>query len=405
VLYTGAALVDGTADHPLYDITLVSRSGVIAWVGPTAQLPPAWSEQGHAVDASGSALLPAFVDSHTHVTLPGGARFMERGFDQREDLLSHVAHNLEIASRWGIRWQRDLGSPIRTDPSTGSVEALTLGRSTERLYQGSGAPRLAKAGAWIARSGFLPEGFPLHVADRAALLDAAKAQIEAGADLVKVMVDSGSSTDSAWSASDLRELVALCNAAGRKVAAHATTRAAAAAAVEAGVDSIEHGTDLDERTIDLMVEKGTYLVTTLSVYESWRSFGRTTDIPEYASEQGRVRSTRLGSLAAASARRASEAGVAIAAGTDAGGGSPRANQLAWEFELLVRAGITPRNALAAVTWRGGGLLGKEEAGRLRVGDPADFVLVHGDPLSDPRALWRIWWVSWLDEVSLRRMAE
>jgi len=87
-------------------------------------------------------------------------------------------------------------------------------------------------------------------------------------------------------------------------------------------------------------------------------------------------------------------GVRIAAGTDFGGGSLRANQLAWEVESLVAAGLEPWEALAAATWRGGELLGEPDAGDLRDGGPADFVLVHGDPLSDPTALWRVWRVSW-----------
>ena len=86
----------------------------------------------------------------------------------------------------------------------------------------------------------------------------------------------------------------------------------------------------------------------------------------------------------------------IAAGTDFGGGSLRANQLAWEVEEMVEAGLQPWQALAAATWRGGELLGEPDAGVIREGGPADFFLVHGDPLSDPSALWRVWRVAWAD---------
>ncbi len=95
-----------------------------------------------------------------------------------------------------------------------------------------------------------------------------------------------------------------------------------------------------------------------------------------------------------SVRLAHAAGVAIATGTDFGGGSTRANQLAWEVECLVAAGLAPWEALGAATWRGGELLGEPEAGVIREGGPADFALVHGDPLSDPAALWRVWRVAW-----------
>ena len=98
--------------------------------------------------------------------------------------------------------------------------------------------------------------------------------------------------------------------------------------------------------------------------------------------------------AEASVGSAHRAGVAIATGTDFGGGSTRANQIAWEVESLVAAGLEPWEALGAATWRGGELLGEPDAGVIREGGPADFVLVHGDPLSDPTALWRVWRVAW-----------
>jgi imidazolonepropionase-like amidohydrolase len=86
--------------------------------------------------------------------------------------------------------------------------------------------------------------------------------------------------------------------------------------------------------------------------------------------------------------------VLIAAGTDFGGGSLRANQLAWEVQALVAAGVESYDALAAVTVNGGRLLGEPGAGVLAEGGPADFLLVHGDPLSEPGSLWRVWRTSW-----------
>jgi imidazolonepropionase-like amidohydrolase len=83
----------------------------------------------------------------------------------------------------------------------------------------------------------------------------------------------------------------------------------------------------------------------------------------------------------------------MAAGTDFGGGSLRANQLAWEVECLVEAGLEPWQALAAATRVGGELLGEPNAGRITVGGPSDFFLVHGNPLEDPSALWRVWQIA------------
>lgn len=131
-----------------------------------------------------------------------------------------------------------------------------------------------------------------------------------------------------------------------------------------------------------------------AVFRSWTSFGATTAIERFAGAEGRERIAARRESAVASVGAARRHGVRIATGTDFGGGSLRANQLAWEVESLVAAGLEPWEALGAATWRGGELLGEPDAGSIRDGGPADFVLVHGDPLSDPSALWRVWRVSW-----------
>jgi imidazolonepropionase-like amidohydrolase len=145
-----------------------------------------------------------------------------------------------------------------------------------------------------------------------------------------------------------------------------------------------------------MARRGTFLVSTLGVFHSWLTFGKTTTIERFASDEGRHKIEARLERAEESTRLARAAGVAIACGTDFGGGSLRANQLAWEVEALVRSGLEPWEALAAATWRGGDLLGEAAAGVIRQGGPADFFLVHGDPLSDPAALWRVWHVAWID---------
>jgi imidazolonepropionase-like amidohydrolase len=127
---------------------------------------------------------------------------------------------------------------------------------------------------------------------------------------------------------------------------------------------------------------------------SWQTFGSTTTLSRFASPDGRAAIAARLERAGESAGFAHAAGVRIATGTDFGGGSLRANQLAWEVESLVGAGLEPWEALAAATWRGGELLGEPGAGAIVEDGPADFFLVHGDPLSEPAALWRVWRVAW-----------
>jgi imidazolonepropionase-like amidohydrolase len=139
-----------------------------------------------------------------------------------------------------------------------------------------------------------------------------------------------------------------------------------------------------------MVAGGVTLVSTLAVMHSWQTFCDTSAIPRFTEPGKRAATSERLEMAAASVRLAAAAGVAIAAGSDFGGGSLRANQLVWEVAAMIEAGVEPRVALAAATWRGGDLLGLPHAGRLAIGQPAHFSLVHGDPLSDPASLWRVW---------------
>ena len=143
-----------------------------------------------------------------------------------------------------------------------------------------------------------------------------------------------------------------------------------------------------------MARQGTFLVSTLAIFRSWATFSQTTTLPRFVGDEGRERMARRREVAIESARLAHRAGVRIATGTDFGGGSLRANHLAWEVESLVEAGLKPWEALTSATVRGGELLGEPEAGRIVEGGAADFFLVHGDPLSDPTALWRVWKVAW-----------
>ena len=249
------------------------------------------------------------------------------------------------------------------------------------------------AGTWIMAPGLLP-ALAVEAATGDELLAAAIGQLDDGADLVKLYLDGPDPGVSPWSVGEIRAVVEAVHARGARVTAHSGYVAGARAGAEAGIDALEHGFELDEHTARLMAANGVRLVSTLCVLASWQTFGRTTSLPRFASEEGLRKVGSRREQAMQSVRLAHKAGVAISTGTDHGGGSTRANQLAWEVEQLVVAGLEPWEALASATWRGGELLGEPDAGVIREGGPADLVLVHGDPLSDPGALWRAWHVSW-----------
>ena len=385
-LYRNAALTDARSDALELGMSVLVTDDVIAWIGPSDDEP----DPGDAriIDAGGTTIVPSMVDAHSHLTLPGGSHWIDRGFDPADDLLDVAEDNARLALDSGVRWLRDVGSPVRD--VDGTERALALSVKHRWATRGREVPYLRAAGTWISRAGVLPTGLAVDAEDADQLLAAAMRQLDDGADLVKLYLDGPDLESSPWTVTETRAVVDAAHDRGAKVTAHATRLSGTAVCAEAGVDAIEHGFALDADTAATMAAKGIFLVSTLAVFASWTSFASTTTIERFTGTDGRSSIAERREMAEESLRIAHAAGVPIAAGTDFGGGSLRANQLAWEVESMVRAGVEPWEALAAVTWRGGDLLDEPTAGRIAEGYPADFFLVHGDPVSDPSALWRVW---------------
>jgi imidazolonepropionase-like amidohydrolase len=393
-LYRDGALADGRSDRLQLGVSILVEDGRITWIRPSDDEGPLLDPGGvEIVDASGSAIVPGMVDAHSHLTMPGGAHWIDRGSDPTETLLEAAEANAELLTGAGVRWARDVGSVTRRDPDDGGRARAVAIRVRERWRDRPGYPHVRAAGTWIMAKGLLP-ALSVEVANADELLGAAMTQLDDGADIVKLYLDGPDPGVSPWTADELRRVVTAVHDRACRVTAHSGYLAGARAGAEARVDSLEHGFELDDATASIMAANGVRLVSTLCVLASWRTFGRTTTIPRFASDEGRGKVEARRERAMASVRIAHRAGVRISTGTDFGGGSTRANQLAWEVEQLVEAGLEPSEALASATWRGGELLGEPDAGVIREGGPGDLVLVHGDPLSDPGALWRAWHVSW-----------
>lgn len=366
-------------------MSVLVEDGHIAWIKPHSEVAP---DHAEALDGGGATLVPAMVDCHSHLTGPGGSHWIERFGDPPARLRQVARENAARLVQAGILWARDVGAPPAPDPQTGVERALSLA-VREELAGKVGQPYIRAAGTWIAKRGYLT--LCIDVDDGDGLLQAALAQLDQGADFVKIMLDAPArGTTSPFSVDEVRRVREAVHARGARITAHATILDGARVAAGAGLDSIEHGMELDDSVARTMAANGVTLVSTLSILDSWKGFGHTTTLERFTSEEGRARIARRREGALAAIAAACRAGVKIAAGSDFGGGSVRAGHLAWEVECLVEAGLEPWEALGAATWRGGDLLGIAHAGRVEPGAPADFVLVHGDPLSDPHALWRVW---------------
>jgi len=387
VLYRDAAFADGRSAQLRLGVSVLVSGGRISWIRPADDEGerPAGTE---IVDAGGATIVPGLVDGHSHLTLPGGSHWIDRGSDPTGTLLAVAEANGELQYRSGVRWARDVGSPRRQ--LDGVERAVSL--SVKEQWRGRpDRPYVRAAGTWITAAGLLPPGLSVEARDGDELLAAALGQLDEGADFVKLYLDGPDAETPPFSAAEVARVAAAVHARGAKVTAHATRLSGTRACAAGGVDSIEHGFELDAGVAREMAERGCALVTTMTVLKSWLTFGTTTAIPRFTQNRAQI-AERL-EVAMASVRLAQAAGVPIVGGTDFGGGSARANQLPWEVECLVQAGLEPWQALAGVTWRGGELLGEPDAGVIREGGPADFSLIHGDPLTDPTALWRVWRVA------------
>lgn len=387
MFYRGAAFTDARNDRLQHDVGVLVEDGVIVWMGPTDDAPD--PGKARVIDGGGATIVPSMVDAHSHLTLPGGSHWIERGFDDAEELARVAEENARLLLASGVRWVRDVGSPRRPDPE-GGERAMALQIRDAWSGRGRLVPYIRAAGTWIARSGVLPPGLSVEVEDVDALVGAVREQLDEGADLVKLYLDGPDPETPPWTADEVGAAVAAAHTRNARVTAHATRLAGVASGVDGGVDAIEHGFEIDVDVAARMAERNTFLVSTLAVFRSWETFAATSTLERFTEAEGKRVIARRREAAEEALRVAASAGVPVAAGSDFGGGSLRANQLAWEVAAMVDAGVEPWFALAAVTWRGGELLGEPQAGTVETGGPADFFLVHGDPLSDPAALWRVW---------------
>ena len=389
VLYRDAALADGRSARLRVGGSLLAEDGRVRWIRPSGeegQRPPGCE----VVDAGGTTIIPGLVDGHSHLTLPGGSHWIERGADPTETLVAVAESNGELQYRSGVLWARDVGSPRRVHDD--GERAVSIG-VRDRWRGRRDRPYVRAAGTWITVAGVLPAGLSVEAHDGDELLAAAAGQLDDGADFVKLYLDGPDKDTAPWTAAEVGRVAGAVHAGGGKGdrPCHVAGRRAGMRRGGRGFDRARFRARRRRHAADgrPRCRAGHHD----TVLKSWLTFSTTTAIPRFAGPDSRVKILDRLEQARHSVRLAHAAGVAIVGGTDFGGGSARANQLPWEVECLVEAGLEPWEALAAVIWRGGDLLGEPEAGVIREGGPADFSLVHGDPLTDPTALWRIWRVA------------
>jgi imidazolonepropionase-like amidohydrolase len=372
----GGRVFDGTG-APVTDADVVVEDGRIVDVGPGL-------DGDEVVDVAGRCLLPGLFDCHTHLTLSDVNLLghLQRPFSYRfYQTIGNMAATLAagVTTVWDAAGA-DAG--IKRAVADGLVPGPRMQVSLTLLSQTGGHgdgwfPSGQEVSFWPVYPG-MPDGL---VDGPEALRRRVRELVRAGADVIKVATSGGvlSPTDDPRHAhfreDELAALVAEAAAAGRWVMAHAQAADGVKAAVRAGIRSIEHGIYLDDEAIELMLERGTWLVPTLVAPRGVLAAARSgMPLPE-ASVRKALEVTEAH---ADSFRRAVAAGVKVAMGTDSGV-TPHGRNLA-ELGLMGKGGMEPAAVLHATTASAAALMGlQDELGTLEPGKRADVVAVDGDP--------------------------
>jgi imidazolonepropionase-like amidohydrolase len=377
IVFAGGRVFEGTG-APLAEADVVIEDGRIVEVAPGL-------DGDEAVDCSGKALLPGLFDCHVHLASRhedlDELRVMYEPFSMP---FFRMAENLRITLALGITTVRDAAGADAGLKR--AVEECVLPGPRMQISVNMLSMTGGHSDAWLPSGGMLTwgiayPGMPSGLCDGADGVSAkVREMIRAGADVIKIASSGGfiSPSDDPnqpnFTQAEVDAIVQTAADLGRPVMSHAHGAEGIKRAVRAGVRSIEHGTFLDEEAAAMMVERGTWLVPTLTAGDTTQEMA---DDPRIA-EPVRAKLRELGRPELDAFRLAAEAGVKVAMGTDCPV-APHGTNL-HELELMAEHGFTPTQALVAATSSAADLMGLErELGTLEPDKRADVVVVQGDP--------------------------
>lgn len=399
IVIKAARIFDGKNERLTTPGVIVVSDGKIQSLGVNAQIPAG----AEVIDLGAATLMPGFMDAHTHITGEATDDWKQDELDSFKKSIPEQALDATVHARKtlmiGFTTVRDLGSGdlidigLRNAIRSGKVEGPRILAAVRSIG--------ATGGHCDPTGGYRPgifdrsTGIEDAVANGAdAVRAAVRLNIKRGADVIKVCATggvlslTGDVNSPQLTQAELDALVDEAHALRRKTAAHAHGAEGAKRAIRAGIDSIEHGSFLDDEALDMMKAKGTYLVATLMAPQGIREkLDRGLYMPPNVEAKARAAIASIQGMF----RKAVAKQIRIAFGTDAAVYPHGRN--AEEFRLMVELGMRPIDALRAATSVNAELFGiADQLGTLAPGKLADIIAVPGDPTRDIRETEKVFFV-------------
>lgn len=388
LLIHAGSVIAVPGEKPLGPTTVVVRDGRITEIRPGFVERP----DARVLDLKRRTLLPGLIDAHVHFSFAPETKLWSSAIDTPEDVALFAFANAKRTLEAGFTTVRDVGSDgysihaLRDAVNKGVVVGPRIFLSGTSLSIVGGHGDMSGLNRKTTEALF-PYDYTGACTGGVECALRVREAAKYGADLIKVASTGGIMSQQArglgqhLTDEELTAIVTTAHGLGLKVAAHAHGEKGVAASVRAGVDSIEHGTFLDEETAKLMAKRGTWLVPTLGLMDLRKDADATPEVRAKMAEARRVAGRNI--------RLAVQHKVKIAFGTDAGV-SPH-GQNARQFRYMVEQGpMTPMAALRSATVDAAALLGQSEnIGTIEVGKFADMVAVSEDPYRDVTVMERI----------------
>lgn len=372
-LFTNTNLVDVIGETVIQNGSVLVESGIIKEVGADIQAP----DGAQVVDLGGKTMLPGLFNCHVHMCSDAGTGVRETISDASTTI--RALNNLKTLLNSGVTYIRDAGAPNHIDVDLHNAQ----------LKGDILAPEMQTAGKCICMTGGHGYASGREADGPDDCRKAAREQLKAGANWIKVMATGGVMTKGVEPGSpqlteeELRAAIEEAHKAGAKTFTHAQGMEGIKNALRAGVDSIEHGFFMDDWCFDFMKEHNVFFVPTLAAPYWIKKFGTDAGIPDFMVKK--VEKTI--DAHQDTFRRAHKAGVKIALGTDAGTPFNKYDKTAFECVLMVENGMTPMEAIQCGTINAAELLSvKDTHGSITVGKTANFAVFDRNPLEDIHAL-------------------